>query len=350
MSLKSLFAVYVQGGINVKLNPNDATHSNEILIIQLSALGDACTLIPFVQQLEKSNSYHINLICKEGLEALWLEFCPSIIVVPVKKKSWSSRVVKQQLRLFNDKSFKAIFVTSIDPYAAFISCQMNAEKRYGMIEHHKYYKGSRLIYNKVYNADKNEHVTNRFKNLFSHLINLDLNFKQTSFFLTENHQEYVLIHPGAKWKPRRWPKECYGELVKKLNSNGISCKILINKSERDLHEFFLPFQNNTCKIVHTSHIHDLIEAIKGCKLFIGNDSGPAHLANLLIKQTIVLWGPGNFERIHPKGENVMVLMKEIECRPCLQYKDQEKCQIGENKCLTLISSEEVFQVAMSKLK
>ncbi|NTV45745.1 MAG: glycosyltransferase family 9 protein, partial [Chlorobiales bacterium] len=97
-------------------------------------------------------------------------------------------------------------------------------------------------------------------------------------------------------------------------------------------------------------LRDLAYLFRRAALLITTDSGPMHLANLYRKQTIVLWGPGNYERIRPLGENNTVLIKEIECRPCRQYKDPERCEQGENICLQSISVEDVLAVLEKKRK
>ena len=70
-----------------------------------------------------------------------------------------------------------------------------------------------------------------------------------------------------------------------------------------------------------------------------------HLANLYGKRTIILWGPGSYERIHPIGGNNRILIREIDCRPCRQYITEDHCERGTNECLQRITVEDVIAEA-----
>ncbi|NTU49926.1 MAG: glycosyltransferase family 9 protein [Desulfobulbaceae bacterium] len=347
-SLRKKFVLY-SVGLRKKISPAPLVKSNKIIVIQLAALGDVCTLIPAVQSLG-STQLQVDVVCRAGLEAVWREFLPGATVFRLKQETWSEAEIRQEYPELLAQAYDAVFVTSISPFAAFLAALVRAGKRYGMIEDGRHYKGSRLVFDQVYNAPKNEHVCLRFENLFS----LHVAVNARPLIATEGghvSERYILIHPGAKWKPRRWPKEYYARLIDEISKIGLRSKVLVHESERDLMEYFQGKCNGkTAAICKTQGVADLLQAVKGCSLFIGNDSGPMHLANLYQKQTIVLWGPGNYERIRPLGENNTILIKDITCRPCRQYKDPERCEQGENMCLQTISVEEVLSVLEQKRK
>jgi ADP-heptose:LPS heptosyltransferase len=247
--------------------------------------------------------------------------------------------------------YKAVFAVSISPMAAFLSSFVHAGRRLGMIEGGHYYKGSRLLFSEVYNAPFNEHVSKRFDNLFS-LQLPGFSSQKTRFqSIEQSGTPYVLIHPGGKWRPRRWPPENYWEIMLSIAQNGYPVKIVVHHSEGDLLDFFaersLPNQVTLCK---TNKLEDLISLVKGCTLYLGNDSGPMHLANLYSKKTVILWGPGNYMRIRPIGSNNTIIMKDIACRPCRQYIHPDRCERGNNVCMQLISTEEVCRIVEEKLR
>ncbi|HWR01700.1 MAG TPA: glycosyltransferase family 9 protein, partial [Chlorobaculum sp.] len=157
--------------------------------------------------------------------------------------------------------------------------------------------------------------------------------------------------PGGKWKPRRWPFERFLEVARLAVSRwDVSCEFLINESEEDLRYFFQEHNHDEKISVRlTRNASDLLDAVSTCSILVGNDSGPVHLGNLMNKETVVVWGPGNYERIRPIGDNVIVLKHEIDCRPCRQYRHGDRCERGENVCLLSIGVEEVLSAIEDKI-
>ncbi|WP_169304751.1 glycosyltransferase family 9 protein [Chloroherpeton thalassium] len=354
MQLQKFYAIYGQGLWKTKFKRKRISAEKSFLIVQLASLGDACTLVPTIKKLAENN-LPIDIICSAGLEPLWSAFFPSAQVVGFASKKWSGAYVQSLVRKSLRSSYEAVFVTSIHPYAGFVASQVRAASRYGMIEGNRFYKGARVFYDKVYRAAPNEHVSKRFNGLFSLYEPFAKQFEAAAVQSLSpqkiKDRKYVLVHPGAKWPPRRWPKEFYGELLRRLANDGVFCKVLVNQAETDLYEFFKSqVQPGKIEMAHTRDLMDLMAAVAGCTVFLGNDSGPSHLANLYGKPIIVLWGPGNYERIRPLGENVSIIIKEIECRPCRQYVREKFCERGENVCLRSISVEEVHRAVREKLQ
>jgi len=56
----------------------------------------------------------------------------------------------------------------------------------------------------------------------------------------------------------------------------------------------------------------------------------------------VFWGPGDYHRIRPLGENVKIFKVDVPCRPCRQYVHEDRCERGENVCLRMIRPGEVI--------
>jgi ADP-heptose:LPS heptosyltransferase len=220
-----------------------------------------------------------------------------------------------------------------------------------MIEGGRRYKGARFLLSETYDADPDEHVSRRFDSLFALHIPW---FKTCGLQPDYAHRETgprIIIHPGAKWPPRRWPRERYLELARALASDGSAVCLVVHHRESDLRDFFAGnIRGDAIEVREVNDVRNLIDIIDTCLLFIGNDSGPAQLANLLSKPSVVLWGPGNLDRIGPRGSNSTVIMKRIECRPCRQYIHRSRCERGENLCLLTITVADVVQAVREKLK
>ena len=86
------------------------------------------------------------------------------------------------------------------------------------------------------------------------------------------------------------------------------------------------------------------------RLFIGNDSGPMHLAAAVGTPLIALFGPGNVDRCAPRTENSIVIRSPASCVPCRQLLNvQDRCVQGKPTCMDLIPIETVIEAAQKLL-
>jgi ADP-heptose:LPS heptosyltransferase len=68
-------------------------------------------------------------------------------------------------------------------------------------------------------------------------------------------------------------------------------------------------------VLFTSTVGDLIREIKNCSLFIGNDSGPLHIANFLGKPTYAIFGPTSVEFPYIPNFYHRYINKTLNCSP-----------------------------------
>lgn len=308
--------------------PNDPA---TITWIQTTSLGDAALLLPALHVFQ-TVGYRQTIVCQPSLTDFWQSLLPGVKAVGIGTHSLYRSLAPSRY----------ILSTSISPQAAIIALQVPGTNRYGMIEGNRYYTGSRMAFKKVYHAGRNEHISDRLMGLIRLDPQLAGRFgNELSFQVFNSTSEgFVLIHPGGKWKPRRWPVGKYKELIRQLVSQGNQIRILVHETEKDL---IGEFENESgATVAITRSVQDLINEVRGCSLFIGNDSGPGHVANLFAKPVIILWGPGNLERIRPMGPSVRVIYNPIDCRPCRQYSHPDFCERGENLCLTQLGVDRVL--------
>ncbi|MGA3068284.1 MAG: glycosyltransferase family 9 protein [Tepidisphaeraceae bacterium] len=121
----------------------------------------------------------------------------------------------------------------------------------------------------------------------------------------------TLIHPGSGSPSKCWPLENFLHLADKLNHENRRCHFVIGEVERhrwpdaDLHRL-----ESAAPVIHPATYRDLLDAISSADLFIGNDSGPAHLAAIVATPTIVLFGPTNPAIWSPLGPRVTIIRRQ----------------------------------------
>ena len=118
----------------------------------------------------------------------------------------------------------------------------------------------------------------------------------------------VVIHAGAGQSVRRWPLERFTSLAGHLQSAGYAVAV-INREHGSL--------------------ADLLEQLTQADAFIGNDSGPGHLAAALGIPTFTLFGPQlpeTFRPVHPEAA-------WLEGAPCAYKPCFDRCRYAEPHCL-----------------
>lgn len=109
---------------------------------------------------------------------------------------------------------------------------------------------------------------------------------------------YAVLSPGAGWKAKEWPAKRYGELARHLAKEGIRSVVNVGPSESALAETVLESSGGHAMPIRCN-IAQLIALLRQASLFVGGDTGPMHLANLLGTPVVALFGPTDPARNGP---------------------------------------------------
>ncbi|HUQ49757.1 MAG TPA: glycosyltransferase family 9 protein [Terriglobales bacterium] len=154
-------------------------------------------------------------------------------------------------------------------------------------------------------------------------------------------QPFALLSPGAGWKAKEWPPERYGDLAKRLSEQGITSILNGGPNEIDLLRTIESASDGAAQPVACT-IPQLISLTRRAHLFIGGDTGPMHLANLLGVPVVAIFGPTDPERNGPYFGPSIVLRD-----PRSQSSYSHRDQVDEG--LVAISVDQVVEAALRLL-
>jgi ADP-heptose:LPS heptosyltransferase len=146
-------------------------------------------------------------------------------------------------------------------------------------------------------------------------------------------RDSVLIHTGAGQPVRIWPLERFKNLAARLRQKKIRVQIACDPDQRS---WWL--RAGETGVATPGNVEELIQLTDRAGAFIGNDSGPGHLAAFCGVPTFTLFGdqlPEWFAPLHPASE--WIEGKACPYRPCSDY-----CRFPAPFCLWNISEEEVW--------
>lgn len=118
----------------------------------------------------------------------------------------------------------------------------------------------------------------------------------------------IVVHPGSGAREKCWPIDRFEALMRALRDGGREVVVVMGEVEA---ERFAPeavqrlIRNFGGKLLRT--LDELDAILRSASLFVGNDSGPAHLAAQLGLPTVVLFGPSDPRVWAPQGPAVTVL-------------------------------------------
>ena len=151
-------------------------------------------------------------------------------------------------------------------------------------------------------------------------------------------------------KSRMWPKERFAKVADYLTKKYKAKIILIgnNEEKKFINELKNLMENKNCSFDVAGLIgaREMFYLISLCKLFIGNDSGPMHVAAAQGVKTIGLFGCNLPIRFKPFGKNGYYLYKKDSQDACINVHKGEvgECKHGiENACVKKIEVEDVIE-------
>lgn len=125
-------------------------------------------------------------------------------------------------------------------------------------------------------------------------------------------RDVIVVHPGAGSAGKCWPPQSFGRLVCQLREMGRNVEVILGEVElerwpRERIEEFA----GIAQVRRPATLVELMHVIAGASAFIGNDSGPGHLAGVLGVPTVSVFGPGDPTRWRPLGPRVRVIKGEF---------------------------------------
>lgn len=143
----------------------------------------------------------------------------------------------------------------------------------------------------------------------------------------------ILVHTGAAQPVRVWPLENYRKLVAQLRRKQYKVQVACDANQKD---WWL--RNGEANVAAPRSVPDLMPFLNRAAAFIGNDSGPGHLAGICGVPTFTIFGPQLpewFAPIHPAAQ--WVEGKACPYKPCFDY-----CRFKEPICITQLQEAEVW--------
>jgi lipopolysaccharide heptosyltransferase III len=349
---------------NPPLNPQNPSSllpslppNANVLIVRLRSIGDVVLTLPALQALhEWRPDLRIHMLV-EPLSAPLVEGHPAISEIIVLRKFWDAA---RQLRR---RHFAIAFNMHGGPTSAFLTRLSGApvrvcwaQRQYssfynvqvpihfpvaGRIEMHTAeHRLQQLLYTglpekpleaaKVYVAAKAaERVRQK---LAEKGIGLD--------------QPYAVMRLGASQPNKRWPMERFAAIAKWLReAHGVATVVNLGPGDEPIaSEVRQHFGSDV--ILDSLDLRELVALLAGSCLFVGNDTGPTHIAAALRKKCVVIFGASDSKVWSPWKTESRLVENPFPCREC----PRGECEsLGASQCIFYVTLDQVREACEALL-
>jgi len=152
---------------------------------------------------------------------------------------------------------------------------------------------------------------------------------------------FALAHPAAAFATKQWPTENFARTAEFLADKGIATVAVAAKHERTVLDNLAAESKVPIITFDDLTLPEITALASRAKLFVGNDSGIAHIAAAVNTPTVVIFGSSNRDHWYPwtDAPNEMVF-EPLPCQPCPGY----ECKVfGEPKCILSVTTASVFE-------
>ena len=149
----------------------------------------------------------------------------------------------------------------------------------------------------------------------------------------EIKQPYAVLHVTAAYFTKQWAAERFRQVAEFLRNHGLEPLILAGPGEQAVFERFPGLT------AYAGQPLSWVKAvIAGAGLFVGNDSGPAHIAAAFGVPTIVIFGSSNSKAWRPWKTPHEVVETAWDCKPC----PGDRCYaFDEPRCILSVEADAV---------
>jgi heptosyltransferase-2 len=152
----------------------------------------------------------------------------------------------------------------------------------------------------------------------------------------------LAVHLGAGTAAKRWPARSWKVLVDRFLDSGWRVIVVGGIEDLPLSTVLEPHDRlrdwtGTLSVTKTTAL------LERADLFIGADSGPAHLAASAGTLSVILFSGTNQRRQwRPWSRHALTLRRRVPCQPC----HQKVCPLADHPCMSGLDPDRVYRGAM----
>src|SRR5205085_1599027 len=150
---------------------------------------------------------------------------------------------------------------------------------------------------------------------------------------------FALVHPAAAFDSKQWATENFARVIADLHARGLPTVAIAAPTEREIIQDLRRLASVPIQTFADLSLPEVTALAARARLFVGNDSGIAHIAAAVQTPSVVIFGSSNVAHWRPwTNAPAMVVREEMACAPCPGYTCKE---FGVAQCIRRVPVERV---------
>ena len=152
---------------------------------------------------------------------------------------------------------------------------------------------------------------------------------------------FVLIHPAAAFETKQWATENFARIAEFLFEKNLPTIAVAAKKERETLEKLREISSVPVHLFDDLTLPEITALASKAKIFVGNDSGIAHIAAAVDTPSVVIFGSSNINHWRPwTNARHEIVYEKMPCQPCAGYFCQE---FAAPECIKRVSIQSVIE-------
>jgi len=126
----------------------------------------------------------------------------------------------------------------------------------------------------------------------------------------------LVMAPGTNWETKEWRREAFAEVARHFIQKSFAVTLIGSERERLLCDEVAKLAPGAINLAGETTLSELAALISRATICVTNDSGPMHLAVALDRPVVSIFGPTDPVWAGPHRRDGAVLRAELPCSPC----------------------------------
>ena len=154
----------------------------------------------------------------------------------------------------------------------------------------------------------------------------------------------AVIHPAAAFATKQWAADKFGRVAEDLRNRGLAVIAITTANEKPIIDEMNRNAAAPVTALTDLSLPEITALLARARVFIGNDSGIAHMAAAVKTPSVVIFGSSNTAHWRPwipgvSSSAAEVVLEEMECQPCHGYFCEK---FDEPECIKRVPVERVI--------
>lgn len=153
----------------------------------------------------------------------------------------------------------------------------------------------------------------------------------------------IILHPSAGYPSKKWPADRWLALTEALLKES-RVRLIILGTEVEKKEITFPASPHLLDLRGKTNLEEMATLFSNGDFFIGQDSGPSHIAAAQGIPGVILFSGTNESKVwRPWSDKLSILEHAVACSPC----EAQICPLRHHSCMNEITLAQVLEEVMN---